>query len=294
MKATVRCPGSCGELVQGTTAGMNFLVTCPINLYSEVSVSLSSEKTSVWNAGNKTREAVQKTLEYLGLSFNDIQLQVESDLPVGKGMASSSADISAACLATAIAAGRSIENETICKIALDIEPTDGIFLSGVTMIDHVTGKICRSLGDPPAITLAILDAGGEVDTIDFNHRSDLAELNRRKDTDVLAALQMVEQGIKTKDCALIGAGATLSARANQSILFKPSLERIITLSREFGAVGVNVAHSGTVLGVMFEAAAASDIEGCVQAICQECPDVRFFRTAQMVSGGLSIVRQSVE
>ena len=294
MKATVRCPGSCGELVQGTTAGMNFLVTCPINLYSEVSVSLSSEITSVWNAGNKTREAVQKTLEYLGLSFNDIQLQVESDLPVGKGMASSSADISAACLATAIAAGRSIENETICKIALDIEPTDGIFLPGVTMIDHVTGKICRSLGDPPAITLAILDAGGEVDTIDFNHRSDLAELNRRKEPEVLAALQMVEQGIKTKDCALIGAGATLSARANQSILFKPSLERIITLSREFGAVGVNVAHSGTVLGVMFEAAAASDIEGCVQAICQECPDVRFFRTAQMVSGGLSIVRQSVE
>ncbi|HWR28535.1 MAG TPA: GHMP kinase [Negativicutes bacterium] len=294
MKATVRCPGSCGELVQGTTAGLNFLVTCPISLYSQVSVNLSTEKKSVWNAGNKTMEAVQKTLEYLEMSFAGIHIQVDSELPVGKGMASSSADISAACLATAIAAGRSIDNETICKIALDIEPTDGIFLAGITMLDHVTGKVCRAMGDPPAITIAVLDAGGEVDTIDFNHRSDLAALNCRKEPEVLAALRMVEQGIQSGDCSLIGAGATLSALANQSILFKPSLERIIAISRSFGAVGVNAAHSGTVLGIMFDTKANSDVGGCIDAVCRECSDVRFFRTAQMVSGGLSIVRDSIE
>lgn len=294
MKATVRCPGSCGELVQGTAAGMNFLVTCPINLYSQVSVRLSTSKTSAPETGTKTMEAVKRTLEYLGLSFDGIHIQVVSELPVGKGMASSSADISAACMATAIAAGHSIDSETICKIALDIEPTDGIFLPGITMIDHVTGKVRRSMGDPPAITVAVLDAGGEVDTIDFNQRSDLAELNRNKETEVLKALQMVEHGIQSGDCSLIGAGATLSALANQSILFKPSLERVIAISRSFGAVGVNAAHSGTVLGVMFDAGSGSDVGGCITAICQECADIRFFRTAQLVSGGLSIVRDSIE
>lgn len=292
MKATVRCPGSCGELVQGTTAGSNFLVTCPINLYSEVTVSLSSDPSSLWSAGNKTVEAVHKTLEYLGESFEGIEVRVASELPVGKGMASSSADIAAACLATALAAGRTLDIDEVCKIAIAIEPTDGIFSPGITMIDHVTGKTRHSLGEPPDITLAVLDAGGEVDTIDFNHRSDLAELNRSKEPEVLAALRLVEAGIQNRDSALLGAGATLSALANQRILFKPSLERIIEIAHSFGAVGVNAAHSGTVLGVLFETRAGADIDGCIRMICQECPDVRFFRTAQLVSGGLSVVKET--
>ena len=289
MKATVRCPGSCGELVQGTVAGMNFLVTCPINLYSQVTVSLSASTAAGSPAGDKTREAVRRTLEYLKVSVAGYAIQVKSELPLGKGMASSSADISAACLATAIAAGREISLEEICRIALGIEPTDGIFWPGIMLIDHVTGKIRRSLGKPPALTIAVLDAGGEVDTIDFNHRSDLADLNRRKEPEVLRALRLVEEGIETGDCAMIGAGATASALANQPILFKPALERIREISRSYGSVGVNAAHSGTVLGVLFDSKAENDISGCVAAVCRECTDVRFFRTVQMVSGGLSVV-----
>lgn len=292
MKATVRCPGSCGELVQGTTAGANFLVTCPINLYSTVTVSLSTGKPSVWKAGNKTVEAVRRTLAYLGESIDGIEVRVDSQLPVGKGMASSSADISAACMATALAAGQRLDIDDVCKIAIDIEPTDGIFFPGITIIDHVTGGFRRTIGEPPAITLAIFDVGGEVDTIDFNHRSDLTALNCRKEPKVMRALRMVEQGLQAGDGSLVGAGATMSALANQSILFKPSLERIIELARSFGSIGVNAAHSGTVLGVMFGAHAAADITGCIQTICRECADVRFFRTVQMVSGGLLSEKES--
>jgi L-threonine kinase len=292
VKATVRCPGSCGELVQGTTGGANFLVTCPINLYSTVTVSLSTGKPSVWKAGNKTMEAVRRTLAYLGESVDGIEIMVDSQLPVGKGMASSSADISAACLAAALAAGRALDIDEICKIAIDIEPTDGIFSPGITLIDHVAGTLRHSIGASPDITLAIFDVGGEVDTIDFNHRSDLTALNCRKESVVMQALRLVEQGVRTGDCSLVGAGATMSALANQSILFKPSLERIIEIARPFGSVGVNAAHSGTVLGVMFDTQALSDITGCIRAICRECSDVRFFRTVQMVGGGLLIEKES--
>lgn len=289
MKATVRCPGSCGELVQGTLAGMNFLVTCPIDAYSEVSVDLSPVPSNPSQAGSKTMEAVRRTLEALGTSPAGITVRVESELPAGKGMASSSADISAACMAAALAGGREIDAATICDIALGIEPTDGIFMPGIMMIDHVAGKIRRFLGDPPAMQIAVFDAGGEVDTVSFNRRGDLAELNLRKEPAVREALEMVERGIRRGDSALVGAGATLSARANQTILFKHSLERIIDISRSFGAAGVNAAHSGTVLGVMFGTEDGADIEGCVRAICRECGDVRFFRTVRMVPGGLRIV-----
>ena len=96
MKAIVRCPGSCGELVQGTAAGMNFLVTCPVTVYSQVSVELSTERKTDLQAGDKTLQAVRRTLEYLGLPWQNVEVRIESDLPLGKGMASSSADISAA------------------------------------------------------------------------------------------------------------------------------------------------------------------------------------------------------
>ena len=35
----VKVPGSCGEIVQGTESGRPFLITCPINCYTEVRVT---------------------------------------------------------------------------------------------------------------------------------------------------------------------------------------------------------------------------------------------------------------
>ena len=289
MKATVSCPGSCGELVQGTADGVNFLVTCPVNLYSRVCVSLSPGKDQQQQPDSKTWEAVRRTLEYLGERAEVADVQVSSQLPVGKGMASSSADISAACMAAALAAGREIDTAVIGDIALSIEPTDGIFLPGITLFDHVHGHTRRCLGQPPALLAAIFDVGGEVNTVDFNQRSDLAALNRQKEPQVLEALQLVERGIRNADCSLIGAGATLSALANQSILRKPSLEQIIEVASSFGAVGVNAAHSGTVLGVLFDPAAADEIEACIGKICREFPEIEYFRTTRIVSGGLSVL-----
>lgn len=287
MKVTVSCPGSCGELVQGTINGRNFLVTCPVELYSRVTVTLGGGP--VTPVGAKVREAVRRTLEYLGETAENVRIRVDSDLPMGKGMASSSADISAACLATALAAGREIDAKTIGDIALAIEPSDGVFLPGITLFDHVEGHTRRCLGQPPPMTAAIFDVGGEVDTIRFNQRADLAELNHLKEPQVLSALSLVEQGLQAGDCALIGAGTTLSARANQAILPKPSLEAMIETARSFGAAGINAAHSGTVLGILFDSEATGEIAGCVAAIGEKFPTVRHFRTARLVSGGLRVV-----
>lgn len=37
------CPGTCGEWIQGAKDGIPFLVDCPIDRFSEVSVKLSSQ-----------------------------------------------------------------------------------------------------------------------------------------------------------------------------------------------------------------------------------------------------------
>lgn len=283
MTIKVKAPGSCGELVQGTINGVNFLITCPVDWYSEVTV-VSGD--SMVHTEPKTATAVSKTFEYLNIS-GKLGLTVESDLPVGKGMASSSADISAACQAAALAVvGRYLSCDEIADIALSIEPTDGIFYPGIIMFDHVEGKIRRSLGNPPPIYIAVFDVGGQVDTLVFNDREDLAALNQAKEPQVMAAAALVAKGLETGDAQLIGQGATMSAVANQAILYKPCLEQVITISRDFGAVGICAAHSGTVLGVMFSATAMNGHESCIKEIGRVCSEVVYLKTVQLIAGGL--------
>lgn len=288
MGVTVKAPGTCGELVQGTLDGKNFLITCPVDLYSAATVHGQAPAGTA--AGCKTRRAVTATLDYLGISDRQIQVSVSSQLPVGKGMASSSADISAACQAVALHFNRTLTPDEIAAIALRIEPTDAVFFPGISMFDHVRGLIRQSLGMPPRLFIAVFDAGGEVDTLLFNSRRDLAKLNQAKEPLVREAIRLVSRGIAEQDGRLIGRGATLSAVANQSILPKPCLDVFLEVIPKFGAVGVNVAHSGTVIGVFFPEDNLAAIDPCVQAILDVCDDVTYLRTVRLISGGLQIER----
>lgn len=286
MTATVRAPGSCGELVQGTLDGENFLITCPVDLYTEVTVAPGAGRT---NAGDKTVAAVRLTWQRLGVAAETFTVTVRSALPPGKGMASSSADISAACQAAALAAGHRLTADEIADIALAIEPTDGIFYPGIAMFDHVRGRTRRLLGDPPPMSVLIFDAGGCVDTLEFNRRTDLAALNAAKENEIRRAVELVSRGLAAGDCALIGRAATLSALANQAILAKPSLPLAADIAHRHGAVGVNTAHSGTVIGILFPGTPASAVlDACRQDVVLACPGLRFLRLARLIPGGLTI------
>lgn len=288
-RARVSCPGSCGELVQGMLDGKHFLVTCPIDMFSVVSVTLSPFPLPKSYAGPKTTEAVQRTLRYFGQTNYSFQVEIQSELPAGKGMASSSADIAAACMATAVCLGLPLTADEIASLALEIEPTDGVFYQGIMMLDHVKGSIRRALGMPPPLRIAVLDMGGEVDTVGFNKREDLNRLNQAKEPEVIRALQLVEEGIRQQDAAMIGAGATLSALANQSILHKSLLENLLNYSQRYGAVGVNVAHSGTVVGILFPPDNTDAAESCMREICSQNPELPSGKVVSLLPGGLTVL-----
>jgi L-threonine kinase len=253
MRGVARAPGTCGELVQGTVNGVNFLVTCPVDLYSVVEVTLQPgrNKINVNVTNRKVEEAVARTLAFFGAENYTAVVRVDSSLPVGKGMASSTADITAACVATAQALKRQISPDDIAGIALAIEPTDGIMYPGLVLFDHVAGRMFRSLGMPPEIKILIIDPGGTVDTEQFNARDNLPELNRQKEHTVCQALKHTEEGLAAGDPHKIGRAATMSALANQHIIFKPELAGIIKIAESCRALGVNTAHSGTVIGILY-------------------------------------------
>jgi L-threonine kinase len=296
MSLTIKSPGSCGELVQGTLDGQPFLITCPIDLYSEFRYKNKIPGFRTTLRGDKSREMLVRTLHYVQSQYTmeeylvRFPFQQYSALPIGKGMASSSADLSCLCQAVALSLGTQLSADEMADLCLAVEPTDGIFYPGIMLFDHVGGKIRENLGQPPKMMIAVFDAGGEVDTLSFNKRSDLTALNKAKEKQVREAMDFVMRGIAKQDVLLIGQGATISALANQLILANSCLEPIIKISSQYGACGVNAAHSGTVLGVLFAPQQAHQIADCVIAVTAKCPKVKYLQTVHLVSGGVRIDR----
>lgn len=296
LTATVQLPGSCGELVQGTYQGIPFHVTCPIDIYSTVTVQLrlgGGEVKGPPKAG-KAIEAAARTLKYLNRQDLDAELSISSPLPPGKGMASSTADVAGAIIATGLALGQTIDPQRVAEIALSIEPSDGTFFPGIVAFDHRRGKICQHLGSPPPIEIIVLDFGGEIDTVAFNQQERSAVL-RQLEPQIEKALELMRQGIALSQPEMIGEGATLSALANQQILCKPQLEQVLSLARQVNALGVNVAHSGTVIGVLLDPR-RNEIGGIASFLSYQLPSLERFHTTRLMGGGprASVLPQAAE
>ena len=168
--ATVRTPGSCGELVQGLLDGAYFHVTCPVDLYSTVTVSIYEGEEEVLGPEDcpKTIQVVRLALGQIGVAGAGATVRVSSSIPRGKGMASSTADVASAIAAVFIASGLEPTPQTISRIALQVEPTDGIMFPGIVLFDHRDGTRLEYLGRAPAIELVAADFGGTLDTLEFN------------------------------------------------------------------------------------------------------------------------------
>ena len=65
------------------------------------------------------------------------------------------------------------------------------------------------------------------------------------------ALDQAATAIEQADIQLLGEACTQSARIHQRILHKPELPGLIEIADETGGAGVSVAHSGTVVGLLF-------------------------------------------
>ena len=252
--ATVRAPGVCGELAQGVIEGIHFLVTCPVDFYSRVKVDIYSDGPGVEAPQDcdKAAAAVRRTLFQLKNAKVRAKLTINNPIPRGKGMASSSADLAAAIAATGLALGEEISPYQIAQIALSIEPTDGIMIPGVALFDHRAGIIRESLGPPPPMEIVALDLGGTVDTVQFN-MVDRFQRWQSVDKQTGEALRLLRRGIEEQDPALVGRGASISAEASQEVLAKPRLVEVKEFAESVGAVGVNVGHSGTIMGVLLDA-----------------------------------------
>lgn len=248
-----RCPGTCGEWVQGAREGIPFLVGCPIDRFSEARVALSFDNSG-WDIPlhkTKARQVLDLLKSDLNLPWLGGRVDFSRQLPEGKGMASSTADITAVAAATLTALEEDLAPQRLANLALRIEPSDSVMFPGITALEHVHRHHFRVLGPAIPASFLALDWGGSVDTRQFNARPGLAEHYRCFEGQIAVAFDLAREGIEKGDLEKLARAGTISAQCNLEINPKALFEPFLSWVRKKGGLGVITAHSGTLLAGVF-------------------------------------------
>lgn len=282
--AWARCPGTCGEWVQGAKSGVPFLVDCPIDRYTEAVIALNANRHDwvIPKGKEKVKQALNLLREERGF-LGGGTLHFRQELPTGKGMASSTADIVSAAAALTTAQGETVSSRNLARLAFSIEPSDSIMYPGLTEINHIRGSYHKMLGPAVPAGFLALDWGGEVDTLRFNAREDLHEHYRKHEFTIGKALALVREGIKTGDLEKMAVGSTLSAQCNLDINPKPYFAAFRAWVMEQGGLGLVTAHSGTLIAGVFP------VDLCLKVLLEEAKErfsPVFAETFQARGGGV--------
>ncbi len=280
---TGRCFGTFGELLQGVLPDrqQEFLVTLPISRYSTARFTVlpGSREIRVYPSHKvKSRRLAEELVAILGGDSGG-SLSVQSELPVGKGCASSSADMVATARAIQSALGSFVSRASLARVMSRIEPSDAVMYPGIVSFYHREGVLRKFLGCLPSLTIVGLNEGGQVDTVEFNKRP--KPFGRARRTEYENMLIGIEQAVARGDLRSLGRISTRSAVLNQEILPKVHLDLLLDMRRRYGALGVVVAHSGTHLGLLLgpdSSCRSRDLPAIVTELAQYRLDVRVYRT----------------
>lgn len=271
-----RCIAQHGELIQGQFQDHNqqcrrFLISLPCDLLcSTVTFApVFGERLTVEPAHKmKICKVVELTLEKLGFSQLGGTILVESNITEGKGYGSSTADCVAGALAAAAAVDRNLTEEEVAEVVVAAEiASDNLMFTRAVLFAHREGIVLEEFG-PRLPRLEVLgidtDMDGRVNTLDFAP----ATYDRHQLDQFEALVAGVRRAIRERDLALLGRMATSSAVINEQFLPKPMFSDLHRLAQCVNALGIAVAHSGTILSFLFDPSDSS-VEDKVEQVCKE-------------------------
>ena len=247
------CPASCGEFVQGVLDSEEYLSSYAINLFSVA--TLEEGKEVIHTGPKKSRRAMELVFEKFGIPVDEskkISLNINSQIPIGKGMASSTADIGATIKATLSMLDKTLTGEEISKLAVKIEATDSLLLNRHSIFNPLTADIKKYLGTIDNARVVILEPDDILDTKSIRMTPNYRKYKMQNKEIIKTAFDLLDEGLAKKDLNLVGKACTYSGLANENIHKKPFLKEIIEVSDKFGGYGVNIAHSGTVIGILID------------------------------------------
>jgi uncharacterized protein involved in propanediol utilization len=254
---TASAPIHHGEILQGSfRVGGRIrrgLVTLPCPLYRAHATFRPASDGPVrvrpaWR--EKALRAAELALEEISPNTGGC-LDMDSDVPLCRGLGSSTSDVLAAIRAVADSFGTVLPPATVARLAVQAETASDslMFDQTAVLFAHREGELIEDFGAPlPPLHVLGFGAGKPVSTLTFRPaRYTGQELDRFNEL-----WRMLRHAIAGPDTALLGAIATESTRLNQRHLPVPRLEEVCAAASEAGAVGVHTAHSGDIGGLLFD------------------------------------------
>lgn len=258
---TATVHGTFGELLQGyrrhaDSGYQHFLFTLPVAEYcatSTVSLTPGQCRPSVQPAGRtRALTAAANVARALGLSSAEVNLEIDSNIPVGKGCASSTADVMASVAALLDAANSRTPAAVVhalgSLVAKEIEWGDYVFSDSITLCLQRTHTLVHAYATDLRWFIVGVDEGGVVDTAAF-HRRQRESKRHAQYFDLLAA--QLDTALRVSDFTTAAHIATESALINQRELPKRNMALMQQVAASAGALGIAIAHTGTVIGLIF-------------------------------------------
>jgi uncharacterized protein involved in propanediol utilization len=266
-----------GEILQGAVRRdgelLPCLITMPLCGAGSAARYVSAETSEGWPLGSpgstcrvaaldvvpawkrKAEKAARLALAFIGAPAGG-RLEIECSVATGVGLGSSTCDVVAAIRAVCGFHGVTLDACDVARLAVEAEGAcDPLMFDGeMVLFAQRHGRVLESFGRwVPRYTLLSIDTDeGDrgIDTLglplpDYTH----AELTAFEDM-----LRRARAAFTSCDLAAIGAIATESATVNQRFLPLRQFRAIRELADEYRALGVQISHSGTVAGVLFDAA----------------------------------------
>lgn len=252
-----------GEILQGvfySSEGVleQGLVTLPCPLYYTRARfrPLPSGPLTV-QPGNRprARNAARLALDALGKIGWGGSVCIESDVPPAWGCGSSTSDVLSTVRAVADAFGTTLEPYWLARLSVAAETaSDSVMFEPdrAILFAQRRGSLLQDLGGPLPRARVLgfnTDPGyGGLETL----KLPLCPYSAWEAEAFQGLLGLLRHAVEHGDPQLLGRVATASTIINQRHRPKPLMPHLLKIEKDAGAVGTQVAHSGTVAGFLFE------------------------------------------
>jgi uncharacterized protein involved in propanediol utilization len=201
----------------------------------------------------KALAAASTTLEHMG-ARPEGRLEVHSELPPGWGLGSSTSDVVAAIRATCDSLGVTLKPEIIARFAVKAEVASDSLMFGnrAVVFAHREGVVIEDLKGPlPPLEILGFNTdplGRGIDTLKFKP----ARYSWREIEAFRQLINYMRKAVCLQSPRIVGKVASTSARINQHFMPKPNFDQLERICDNVGGLGLQVAHSGTVAGLLFD------------------------------------------
>ncbi|MFD4997026.1 GHMP family kinase ATP-binding protein [Streptomyces buecherae] len=270
------CHGTLGELYQGPLRAGGApdiaLVSFPVDRHSWAYFTPGAGRPGALPPGEKAARAVRLFLDHFGLRLPPGHWSTHSELRVGVGMASSTADIVATLRCLFRLFGLPYDQGVVTGVLAAIERADSVFLDEFALHLSARHQVVRTLGTGIGFHTAFVTEPGTVDTSAVT--APLLRHYARRASEYERCLTDLLKGFESADPAAVARAATTSATLSQQVLPKRTFARVLAHREHFGADGIFVAHTGSLIGYLFAhrppAEAKSELSAFFHSLGHQC------------------------